>query len=185
VDFADELIHRARLIVGDDLRQIEIRRILRVQHVFDLPRPAVRAGPAAQRHARNLLADEPAELIRMFDATWRIIAFIAAENDKRAEAQRIGPLREFQTVLQRMLRRQDRHNVRPVRFGSEIDRHVTQVRLLTPTDGAIGHEHKPAKRRDFPHQAVAVDPGIDAAFQRQVHPRRTHLDVEEESLRTV
>src|SRR5262249_16105936 len=66
---------------------------------------------------------------------------------------------------------------------AEIDGHVAQIRLFPPADRAVGHKHEPSERRDFSHQAVAVDPRIDTLLERKIHARRTDFDVEQEERR--
>jgi hypothetical protein len=118
----------------------------------------------------------------MLDAPRGVIAFIPTQHYKRRETERVAPFCKFQTILQSMLRRQDRDNSRSIRVGSQIDRDMPKVRFFAAADRAIRHERKTAKRNDLAHEPIAVDPGIDALFKWQIHARRAHFNVQKESL---
>ena len=84
-----------------------------------------------------------------------------------------------------MFRRQYRHNVRAIRFCSQIDHYMPEIRLLAAADRAIRHEDETIPRRDSPHEPIAINPRIHTLLERQIHSRRAHLDIEKESLGSV
>ena len=66
----------------NDLGHIKVRRVFRMKNELDLAPSAVGTGPAAQRDSRNILPNEQAQFVRMFNASRSVITFIAAQNDQ-------------------------------------------------------------------------------------------------------
>jgi len=118
----------------------------------------------------------------MLDAARSVVAFVAAQHNHRGKAESVRALCEFEAILERVFRRQDRDDAGTVRLGAKIDRDMPQVGLFAPADCAIGHEHKPPERRYLAHQTIAIDPRINTLLERKIHPRRAHFDVEKKPL---
>src|SRR5262245_8681902 len=109
------------------------------------------SSPPPKRQPGNILPDQPAQFVSMLDAPRHAVSLITAKNNQRREAKRIRSLSEFQAIVECMFRRENRYDPRSVCFRSEIDRHMTKVRLFAATDRAIRHEDEPSKRSHFPH----------------------------------
>ena len=88
---------------------------------------------------------------------------IAAEDDERAEAFVPGALGVRETELERMLRREERHDAIARHVGPEIDDEVPEVLLFVRADGAVGQEHERPAAHEAAHRMVRVDPRVHAA----------------------
>ena len=132
-----------RVVVRDDLRQEELAGEVLVVEKADLRRRiGVRIGPAAEREIRHVLANRLAQLPRVRHAARRTDRPIAAEHDQRPEPFLPGALGVRQTELERVLRREERHDVIARHVRAEIDDEVAEVVLLARADGAVGEEHE-------------------------------------------
>src|SRR5262249_14365054 len=67
------LIHKVidgcRLIMRNDLGEVKVSRVLRMQHELDLPASTMWVRPSAERDVGDALFDKASEFIRVLDAT--------------------------------------------------------------------------------------------------------------------
>ena len=53
-----------------------------MKNELDLPPPTVGTGPTAQRDSWNIVSNEPAQFVSVFDAPGSAVALIAAQDDQ-------------------------------------------------------------------------------------------------------
>jgi hypothetical protein len=80
-----------------------------------------------------------------------------------------------QTVFQRMLRREERHDARPRYVAAKIGHEVAQVVFFLRTDGAVGEEHEGVLPRQTPDCVVRIDPRVHALAGCELGARGTQL----------
>ena len=142
----EEALDGRPAVMGDDLREVELRRDARRRAGADLglrhPRadwPSRRAtAPSSWRRIRL------AQLPRVLDASRRPDVLVAAEDHQRLEAVLARAIGVGQAVLRRVLARQERDDVRArARRCRDCDE-MAEVVFLPQPDGAVGEEHERA-----------------------------------------
>src|SRR5439155_3971458 len=118
--------------------------------------------PAAERDRVIALAQERSELPSVLDAPRDADALIAAEHDERLKPVLVRAVGIRQAVLERMFRRQDRHDVLARCVAAEIDDEVPQIVFFALADGAVGEKYERALPRQPPDRVVRVDPRVHA-----------------------
>jgi hypothetical protein len=158
-----EPLNEAGVVMRHDLRQVELAGERRAGQQVGLPgRIGVRIGPPAQGQTRQALADGLPQLPRVLHAARRAHVFVAAEHDERRKPLLGRPVSVCKAIVQRVLRRQERHHAVPRRVGSQIGDQVPQVVFFGRAHGAVGQEHHGPVARQPPHGVVGVDPRVHA-----------------------
>src|SRR5262249_7739774 len=132
IERAQKARHLLRVMVADDLRQVELGVEPWIAEVVDLALDVgVRIRPAAERERVVALAEHLAKLPRVLDRSRRRAdRLVAAEDDQRGEAALVRALRVRQTVLERVLRRQERNDSFARHVTAEIRDQMPQVVLF-------------------------------------------------------
>ena len=165
------------VVVRHDLRQEELAAEVLVAEKPRLRRRDRRADcPAAERQVGHVLADRLAQLPRVLHASRRADRPIAAEHDERAEALLPGALGIGQAELERVLRREERHDAIARHVGAEIDDQVAQVVFFARADGAVGEEHERPAAHEAADRVIRVDPRVHAGRRVELRARRPQLD---------
>src|SRR5262245_2383076 len=128
----------------NNLAHKEVRRVVRVENVLDLPAAAVRTRPATKCQPGHPLSNELAEFVSVFDASRNWIALVAAKHHQRRKTQGIGSLGKPEAIIQRVFGRENWNNAGAVCFGAKIDRDVPKIRFFATPDRTIRHEDKAA-----------------------------------------
>ena len=152
-----------RLVVGRDLRQIEISVRAGIEQKVHLPfgEFAGLAHPPSSRSRMPLTQVLP-QLPGMFDAPWSSNVFVPAKHDHGAEAVMRRLVGVAQTELQRMLAREKRDDMLARQVGPEIRHEMAKVVLFLGPHRTVGDHHAdvlPGERAD---RVIGVDPGVDA-----------------------
>jgi len=87
-------------------------------------------------------------------------------------------------VLQRVLRRQERHDPLARHIRAEVRDEMSQVVFLVRSDRAVGQEDERALAREPAHGVVGVDPGVHALARGELRERRPELCGEDRAARS-
>ena len=115
----------------------------------------------------------------MLDTAWRADRLVAPEHDERRESVLVRPLGVRETVLERMLRRQERDDPLARHIEAEIGDEMPKVVFFLRADGVVGEEHEGPLAREPPDGVIGVDPGIHALARRERRARRSELGGED------
>ena len=111
----------------------------------------------------------------MLHAASRTDALVSSENHERFETVIACPIRIGQTVVERMLAREERHDARARDIGTKIDHEMPKVVFFLQSDGAIGEKHERSRPRETPDRVVGIDPRVAAGGRLELGARRTEL----------
>ena len=171
--------------MGTDLGKVEVGAIVGIDHELDLPGAAMRVRPSAQGQPGHAFSNHLAQLVCVFHASWDTVEPIASQDDQGSKPERIGFLGKFEAIVERVLGSEDRNDQGMVGFGIQVDDHVPKVLFFTTPGRPVRHEDEALERSNFPDEVVAVDPGVHALIERQIHLWRTPLNVQQRLLRVV
>ena len=119
----------------------------------------------------------------MLDASRLPDALVAAEDDERLEAVLLRAIRVRQAVVERVLARQERDDLRSRHVAAEIDDEVPEVVFFLRSDGAVGQEDERAVARQAPDRVIRIDPGIHARRRFELGARRPQFRGDDRSAR--
>ena len=139
----------------------------------------MRIGPASERQRVVPFAQQSPQLPGVLDAARRADRLVAAEHDERREAVLVRPLGVREAVLERVLRRQKRHNPLARHVEAEIGDEMPEVVFFLRADGVVGEEDEGPLAREPADGVIGVDPGVHALARRQLRPRRSELGGED------
>ena len=122
-----------------------------------------------------MAADVLAQLPRVLDAARWSDALIAAKDDQRLEPMLRRSIGIRETVLERMLRRQERRDARARDGAAEVVDEMAEVVLFLEPDGAIREEDVRAVAREVLDRVIGINPRVHARRGRQFRPRGAKL----------
>src|SRR5262249_53494358 len=129
--FRQEGIDTVAAVVRHDLGQVELGVGVHVEEVSDLSAGvSVRVCPSAQRKAGAMTMDFLAKLPGVRHASRWADALVAAENDERLESVLMRAVRIREAIVERMLGREKRHDLRSRHVAAEIRDQMSQVVFL-------------------------------------------------------
>jgi len=135
----------------------------------------MRICPSAKREIGDALPDLLAQLPRMFNAPRRPDPLVAPKHDERFEPMVARPIGIRETVIDRMLARQERHDTGSRDVDAEIDDQMPQVVFFFRPDGAVGEKHKGTGAREAAHGVIRIDPRVAARRRLQLGARWAQL----------
>src|SRR2546425_13366495 len=140
-------------------------------------------GPPAKCDRVIALAQRLAELPRVLHTSRDSNPLVAAQHDQRLKAILVRPLGVRETVLERMLRCQDRNNVLARDIPTEIDDEVPEIVFFLRADRAIGQKNERALTREAADGMIRVNPGVHAFPRFELRARRPELSAKNRSSR--
>ena len=135
----------------------------------------MRVRPAAERDPVIAPAEHLAQLPRVLDAARRAHRFVAAEHDQRRKAVLMRALGVRQAVLERMLRRDERHDALARHVVAEIDHEMAEVVFFLGAHRAVREHDERALPRETADRVIRIDPRVHAFARRQLRARRPQL----------
>ena len=119
-----------------------------------------------------VLAKKLPELPGVFNTPGHTDRSVAAEHDERGESVLMRTFGVREAVIERMLRREERHDVVPRDILAQVQHQMAKIVLFLGAHGAVGEEHIRSLFRQSPHGVVRVDPRIHSVLRRELRTRR-------------
>ena len=128
-------------------------------------------------------ADVSPQLPRVLDASRPPEVLVTAEYDDGCEVMMRGLVRVPETKIERVLARQERHDVGPRHVRAEIGDKVTQVVFFLRPHCTVGNHDPHVLASQRTNGVVGVDPRVDALRRLQLGARRAEFDCDDRRLR--